>query len=157
MTDPTIALKQYLINIGMQEDADFLREGVELLSQMVMELEVEQQIGAGKHERTPERSNHRNGYRERTWETRVGEIELAIPKLRKGSYFPSLLEPRRPAEKALLAVVQEASLKGVSTRKVDALMKTMGLTGIDKSKVSRICKELDQVVEQFRNRPLQAS
>jgi len=157
MTDPTIALKQYLINIGLQDDADFLREGVELLSQMVMELEVEQQIGAGKHERTPERSNHRNGYRERTWETRVGEIEMAIPKLRKGSYFPSLLEPRRPAEKALLAVVQEAYLKGVSTRKVDALMKALGLTGIDKSKVSRICKELDQVVEQFRNRPLQAS
>ena len=126
MTDPTIALKQYLINIGMQEDADFLREGVELLSQMVMELEVEQQIGAGKHERTPERNNHRNGYRERTWETRVGEIELAIPKLRKGNYFPSLLEPRRPAEKALLAVVQEAYLKGVSTRKVDALMKALG-------------------------------
>ena len=157
MTDPTIALKQYLNNIGMQDDADFLRQGVELLSQMVMELEVEQQIGAGKHERTPERSNHRNGHRERTWETRVGEIELAIPKLRKGSYFPSLLEPRRPAEKALLAVVQEAYLKGVSTRKVDALMKALGLTGIDKSKVSRICKELDQVVEQFRNRPLQAS
>ena len=157
MTDPTIALKQYLINIGFQDDADFLREGVELLSQMVMELEVEQQIGAGKHERTPERSNHRNGYRERTWETRVGEIEMAIPKLRKGSYFPSLLEPRRPTEKALLAVVQEAYLKGVSTRKVDALMKALGLTGIDKSKVSRICKELDQVVEQFRNRPLQAS
>ena len=157
MTDPTIALKQYLINIGLQDDADFLRQGVELLSQMVMELEVEQQIGAGKHERTPERSNHSNGYRERTWETRVGEIEMAIPKLRKGSYFPSLLEPRRPAEKALLAVGQEAYLKGVSTRKVGALMKALGLTGIDKSKVSRICKELDQVVEQFRNRPLQAS
>ena len=129
-----------------------------MLSQMVMELKLEQQIGAGKHERTPERNNHRNGYRERTWETRVGEIELAIPKLRKGSYFPGgLLEPRRPAEKALLAVVQEAYLKGVSTRKVDALMKALGLTGIDKSKVSRICKELDQVAEQFRNRPLQAS
>ncbi len=105
MTDPTIALKHYLINIGLQEDADFLRDGVELLSQMVMELEVEQQIGAGKHERTPERSKNRNGYRERTWETRVGEIELAIPKLRQGSYFPSLFEPRRPAEKALLTVV----------------------------------------------------
>ena len=103
MTDPTIGLKQYLINIGLQDDADFLREGDEMLSQTVKELEVEQQIGAGKHERTPERSNHRDGYRERTWETRVGEIELAIPKLRKGSYFPSLLVPRRPAEKALLA------------------------------------------------------
>jgi transposase-like protein len=155
MTNPTIALKEYLINIGLDEDADFLREGLQLLSQMLMELEVEQQIGAGKHERTPERSNQRNGYRERAWETRVGDIELLIPKLRKGSYFPSLLDPRRPAEKALLAVVQQAYLKGVSTRKVDALVKALGLSGMDKSKVSRICKGLDQAVEQFRNRPLQ--
>jgi transposase-like protein len=157
MTDPTIALKEYLINIGLDDDADFLRQGVELLSQMLMELEVEQQIGAGKHERTPERSNYRNGYRERTWETRVGEIGLAIPKLRRGSYFPSLLDPRRPAEKALVAVIQEAYLKGVSTRKVDALVKALGLSGIDKSKVSRLCKELDQAVEEFRHRPLQPS
>lgn len=157
MTDPTIALKEYLINIGLDEDADFLRQGVELLSQMLMELEVEQQIGAGKHERTPERSNYRNGYRERTWETRVGEIDLAIPKLRWGTYFPSLLDPRRPAEKALLTVIQEAYLKGVSTRKVDALVKALGLSGIDKSKVSRICKELDQAVTEFRNRKLQSS
>lgn len=157
MTEPTIALKEYLNKIGMNKDADFLRQGVELLSQMLMEIEVEHQIGARKHQRTPKRSNYRNGYRERTWETRVGEIELAIPKMRKGSYFPSLLEPRRPAEKALLAVVQEAYLKGVSTRKVDDLLKAMGLTGIDKSKVSRICKELDQAVEQFRQRQLQES
>lgn len=157
MTEPTIALKEYLNKIGMNKDADFLRQGVELLSQMLMEIEVEHQIGARKHQRTPKRSNYRNGYRERTWETRVGEIELAIPKMRKGSYFPSLLEPRRPAEKALLAVVQEAYLKGVSTRKVDDLLKAMGLTGIDKSKVSRICKELDRAVEQFRQRQLQES
>lgn len=157
MTEPTIALKEYLNKIGMNKDADFLRQGVELLSQLLMEVEVDQQVGAKKHERTAKRSNYRNGYRERTWETRVGEIELAIPKIRKGSYFPSLLEPRRPAEKALLAVVQEAYLKGVSTRKVDGLLKAMGLTGIDKSKVSRICKELDQAVEQFRQRPLQES
>jgi len=157
MTDPTIALKAYLHSIGMNKDADFLRQGVELLSQLLMEVEVEHQVGAKKHERTPKRSNYRNGYRERTWETRVGEIELAIPKMRKGSYFPSLLEPRRPAEKALLAVVQEAYLKGVSTRKVDDLLKAMGLTGIDKSKVSRICKELDQAVAQFRQRQLQES
>lgn len=163
MTKPIITksaiagLKQYLTKIGIEDDADFLREGIQLLTQMLMEAEVEQQVGAGKHERTPERSNYRNGYRERTWQTRVGEIELAIPKLRKGSYFPSLLEPRRPTEKALLAVVQEAYLKGVSTRKVDALVKALGLTGIDKSRVSRICKELDQAVEQFRSRPLQTS
>lgn len=157
MTDPTIALKEYLYNLGMNKDADFLRQGVELLSQLLMEVEVEQQVGAKKHERTEKRSNHRNGYRQRSWETRVGEIELAIPKLRKGSYYPSLLEPRRPAEKALLAVVQEAYLKGVSTRKVDDLLKALGLTGIDKSKVSRICKELDQAVEEFRQRQLQES
>ena len=163
MTKPIITktaiteLKEYLTKIGMDEDAEFLRESVQLLSQMLMEIEVEQKVGASKHERTSERSNYRNGYRDRTWQTRVGEVELAIPKLRKGSYFPSLLEPRRPAEKALLAVVQEAYLKGVSTRKVDALLKALGLTGIDKSRVSRICKELDQSVEQFRQRPLQES
>jgi len=157
MTEPTIALKQYLINIGLEEDADFLHRGIQLLSQMLMELEVDQQIGASKHERTPERRNYRNGHRQRTWKTRVGEIDLAIPKLRKGSYYPSLLEPRRPTEKALLAVIQEAYLKGVSTRKVDALLKALGLTGIDKSSVSRICKELDHTVEEFRNRPLQES
>ena len=157
MTEPTIALKEYLYNLGMEKDADFLRQGVELLSQLLMEVEVEQQIGAKKHERTEERSNYRNGTRKRNWETRVGEIELSIPKLRQGSYYPSLLEPRRPAEKALLAVVQEAYLKGVSTRKVDDLLKALGLTGIDKSKVSRICKELDQTVEAFRQRELQES
>ena len=163
MTDPIISktaiaeMKQYLTKIGLDDDADFLREGVQLLSQMLMDLEVEQQVGAGKHERTSERRNYRNGHRQRTWKTRVGEIDLAIPKLRKGSYFPSLLEPRRPAEKALLAVIQEAYLKGVSTRKVDDLLKALGLTGIDKSSVSRICKELDHAVEEFRNRPLQES
>ena len=157
MTEVTIALKEYLYNIGMEKDADFLRQGMELLSQLLMEVEVEQQIGAKKHERSEERSNYRNGSRKRRWETRVGEIELAIPKLRRGSYYPSLLEPRRPAEQALLAVVQEAYLKGVSTRKVDDLLKALGLTGIDKSKVSRICKELDQAVEAFRQRQLQES
>ena len=105
MTKPIITktaiteLKEYLTKIGMDEDAEFLRESVQLLSQMLMEIEVEQKVGASKHERTSERSNYRNGYRDRTWQTRVGEVELAIPKLRKGSYFPSLLEPRRPAEK----------------------------------------------------------
>ena len=157
MTDPTIALKEYLYNIKMNKDADFLRQSVELLSQMLMEIEVEQQVGAGKHERTPERQTQRNGYRRRTWKTRVGEIELAIPKLRKGSYYPSLLEPRRPSEKALLAVIQEAYVRGVSTRKVDGVLKALGLTGVDKSSVSRICKELDHRVEEFRNRRLQES
>ena len=157
MAEPTIALKEYLYKMGMDKDADFLRQGVELLSHMLMEAEVDHQVGAKKHERTRKRSNYRNGYRKRSWETRVGEIELAIPKLRKGSYYPSLLEPRRTTEKALLAVVQEAYLKVVSTRKVDDLLKALGLTGIDKSKVSRINKELDQFVEPFRQRQLQAS
>lgn len=155
MTDPTIALKQYLSNIGLDSDVDFLHEAVRTLSQMLMELEVEQKTGAAKHARSPERQNQRNGYRERLWETRVGEIHLRIPKLRQGSYFPSLLEPRRRAEKALLAVVQQAYVEGVSTRKVDDLLQALGLTGIDKSKVSRICKELDAVVQEFRNRPLE--
>ena len=155
MTNPSVALKEYLINIGLDQDVDYLRESVQLLTQMVIELEAEEQIGADKHKRTPKRNNHRNGYRKRSWETRVGEIELRIPKLRKGSFFPSLLDPRRRTEKALLAVVQQAYIEGVSTRKVDDLLKALGLTGIDKSKVSRICKELDDVVEQFRNRPLE--
>ena len=157
MTNPTIALKQYLSNIGLDGDNDFLRDSVRLLTQMLIELEAKEKIGAEKHERTPERSNHRNGYRQRNWETRVGEIDLRIPKLRKGSYFPSLLQPRRRTEKALLAVVQQAYVEGVSTRKVDDLLKALGLTGIDKSKVSRICKELDELVEQFRNRPLEGA
>lgn len=157
MTDPTIALKEYLINIGLDEDADFLRQGAELLAQMLIEAEASAQIGADKYERSEERQTQRNGYRSRRWETRVGELQLSIPKLRQGSFFPSLLEPRRPAEKALLSVVQEAYVKGVSTRKVDALAKALGLDGLDKSKVSRICKELDQAVQEFRERPLQAS
>jgi len=155
MTEPTIALMEYLRQMGLDGDADFLREGVRLMSQLLMELEVEEMTGAGRYERTPERVNQRNGYRHRRWETRVGEIPLRIPKLRKRSYFPSLLEPRRRAEKALFAVVQEAYVKGVSTRKVDELLQALGLTGIDKSKVSRMCQELDELVEAFRNRSLE--
>ena len=154
MTKPTIALLEYLHKMGMDQDKDFLKESVRVMSQMVMELETQQITGADLHERTPDRKNYRNGYRERIWETRVGEIDLRIPKLRVGSYFSSLLDPRRPSEKALLAVVQQAYIEGVSTRKVDDLLKAMGLTGIDKSAVSRICKGLDEVVKEFRNRPL---
>jgi len=155
MTNPTIALTEYLHKLGVAQDKDFLQESVRMMSQMLMELEVEQQAGAARHERTPERKTYRNGYRERGWETRVGEINLRIPKLRSGSYFPSLLEPRKRAEQALLAVVQQAYVEGVSTRKVDDLLQAMGLTGIDKSQVSRICKGLDEVVQDFRNRPLE--
>jgi len=126
-----------------------------VLTQKVMEMEMEQQIGARRYERSPERRNQRNGYREREWHIRVGEIPLRIPKVREGTYFPSLLEPRRREERALLAVVQSAYVEGVSTRKVDKLLKSLGLTGIDKSKVSRICKELDEIVEGFRQRRLE--
>ncbi|MDO8691913.1 MAG: IS256 family transposase [Dehalococcoidia bacterium] len=155
MTDPTMALMEYLRNVGLEPDERFLQEGLKRLTQTVMELEAAEQIGAGRYERTPERRTYRNGHRERVWETRVGEIPLRIPKVRDGTYFPSLLEPRRRSEKALLAVVQQAYVEGVSTRRVDDLLQALGLTGIDKSRVSRICKELDEVVEPFRNRPLE--
>ena len=155
MTDPTMALMDYLRNMGLDPDESFLQEGLQRLTQTMIELEAARQIGAGCYERTPERKTYRNGHRERVWETRVGEIPLRIPKVRDGTYFPSLLEPRRRSEKALLAVVQQAYVEGVSTRRVDDLLQALGLTGIDKSRVSRICKELDEVVEPFRNRPLE--
>jgi transposase-like protein len=137
-----------------EQDGDVLREGIRVLSQALMETEVAGLIGAERHERTGERTAYRNGTRLRTWDTRVGTIELAIPKVRPGTYFPSLLQPRRRAEHALLAVVQEAYVHGVSTRKVDDLVRALGLEGISKSEVSRICAELDTAVAAFRTRPL---
>lgn len=157
MADLTITLFEYLRKMGIDLDGDFLKEGARLLAQLAVELEAEQVIGASRYERSDGRKTYRNGYRDRRWETRVGEIPLRIPKLREGTYFPSLLEPRKRSEKALLAVVQSAYVQGVSTRKVDDLLQALGLTGIDKSKVSRICKELDEVVQGFRNRPLVGS
>lgn len=138
-----------------EQDGDVLREGIRVLSQALMESEVAGLIGADRYERTSDRQTYRNGYRLRTWDTRVGTIELAIPKLRAGSYFPSLLEPRRRAERALLAVVQEAYVHGVSTRKVDDLLRALGLDGMSKSEVSRICAELDGEVAAFRSRGLE--
>ena len=155
MTDVTMTLMDYLRKVGVDLDGDFLREGMRLLAQLAIELEAEQVIGAGRYERSPHRRTYRNGYRDRVWETRVGEVPLRIPKLREGSFFPSLLEPRRRWEKALVAVVQTAYVQGVSTRKVDALLQALGLTGVDKSKVSRVCRQLDEVVQAFRNRPLE--
>lgn len=137
-----------------EQDGDVLREGIRVLSQALMESEVAGLIGAERYERTGERQTYRNGYRLRTWDTRVGTIELAIPKLRAGSYFPSLLEPRRRAERALHAVVQEAYVHGVSTRKVDDLVRALGLDGMSKTEVSRICAELDVEVAAFRSRSL---
>jgi transposase-like protein len=137
-----------------EQDGDVLREGIRVLSQALMESEVAGLIGAERHERTDARSGWRNGTRTRTWDTRMGTIELAIPKVKPGTYFPSLLQPRRRAEHALLAVVQEAYVHGVSTRKVDDLVKALGVDGISKSEVSRICSELDTAVAAFRTRPL---
>jgi transposase-like protein len=129
-------------------------EGIRVLSQALMESEVAGLIGAERHERTGDRTAYRNGSRTRTWDTRVGTIELAIPKVRPGTYFPSLLQPRRRAEHALLAAIQEAYVHGISTRKVDDLVKALGLDGISKSEVSRIVGELDPLVAAFRTRPL---
>ena len=136
---------------------DFLRESLTWVCQQLMEAEVSELIGAERGARVPEeRLTHRNGYRERTWATRAGEIELATPKIRRGSYFPSFLEPRRRSEQALVAVVQEAYVAGVSTRKVDQVVESLGLR-ISKSEVSRICQGLDEQVEAFRQRPLEGS
>ena len=138
-------------------DMDFLREGLRVLTQGIMDAEVTTQIGADYGEHTPARLTQRNGYRERPWDTRVGTVDLRIPKLREGNYFPSLLEPRRRSERALLAVVQQAYVEGVSTRRIDDLVKALGCAGISKSQVSRICEELDVVVEAFLQRRLDGS
>src|SRR6266568_4535160 len=128
---------------------------VGLAAQRLMELEVGSLTGAAHGERSAERINHRNGYRDRVWETRAGAVELRIPKLRRSSYFPGFLEPRRMAEKALAAVIQEAYIQGVSTRSVDELVRAMGMTGISKSQVSRLCGEIDGKVAAFLDRPLE--
>jgi len=136
-------------------DTDFLREMIGFTAQRLMELDVESLTGAPHGARAPDRLTHRNGYREREWETRAGTVELRIPKLRKGSYFPGFLEPRRMAEKALTAVIQEAYVQGISTRSVDDLVQAMGMSGISKSQVSRLCGEIDDKVQTFLNRPLE--
>ena len=152
-----IGLSELLRKAMIEQDAGFLKEGVRVLSQVLMEMEVEEHVGAGRHERSAERVGQRNGYRERSWDTRVGTVELKVPRVRDSSYFPSLLEPRRKAERALSAVVQEAYVHGVSTRKVDELVKALGMTGISKSRVSELCEELDEEVERFRDRPLEGA
>jgi transposase-like protein len=152
MTDEMMGLQNLL---GKSADTDFLREMIGFAAQRLMELEVEGLTGAGHGERSAERMTHRNGYRDRDWETRAGTVELRIPKLRQGSYYPGFLEPRRLAEKALTAVIQEAYIQGISTRSVDDLVKAMGMTGISKSQVSRLCAEIDDKVATFLNRPLE--
>jgi putative transposase len=152
MTDDKIALRA-LLEKG--SDATFLREMIGFAAQRLMELESESLCGAGRGERSADRRNQRNGYRERDWETRAGTVELRIPKLRRGSYFPAFLEPRRLAEKALTAVIQEAYIQGISTRSVDELVKAMGMEGIGKSQVSRLCGEIDERVQTFLSRPIE--
>ena len=154
MVRESVDLLELLRKQAAGGDLDFLREAVAVLAEAVMEAEVAAQIGAGHGERSPDRTTWRNGYRPRRWDTRAGSIELQIPKLRQGSYFPALLEPRRRAERALLAVVQQAYVEGVSTRRVDDLVRSLGCEGISKSQVSRICAELDGVVASFLERPL---
>src|SRR5512145_1680019 len=136
-------------------DADLLKQMIQYVAQRMMEMDAESLCAAAFGERSPERSNSRNGYRDRLWETRAGSVDLKIPKLRKGSYFPGFLEPRRTAEKALAAVIQEAYVQGVSTRSVDELVKAMGMSGISKSQVSRLCAEIDERVNAFLTRPIE--
>jgi putative transposase len=146
--------EEVVAKLMSDEHADLLRESLRWMVEQLMEVEVSELIGAELGERTPDRATHRNGYRARRWDTRAGEIELQIPKLRRGSYFPSFLEPRRRSEQALLNVVQQAYVTGVSTRKVDQLVESLGLR-ISRSEVSRIAQGLDEQVEAFRQRPLE--
>ncbi len=152
MTDDKIALRA-LLEKG--SDTTFLREMIGFAAERLMALETESLCNAAPGERSADRQNQRNGYRDRDWQTRAGTVELRIPKLRHGSYFPGFLEPRRMAEKALTAVIQEAYIQGVSTRSVDALVKTLGMEGISKSQVSRLCGEIDERVHAFLDRPIE--
>ena len=152
MTDERMPLIELLQKAG---EADFLRTIAETVLQMLMEADVESVIGAGRHERSAERLNWRNGYRERSLDTRLGSLSLKIPKLRQGSYFPPFLEARKTTEKALVAVIQEAWIGGISTRRVDELVQAMGLAGISKSQVSKLCKDIDERVNAFLNRPVE--
>jgi putative transposase len=152
MTDDRMALIELLQKSG---DGDFLRAVAEAVLQILMEADVEGLIGAGRHARTGDRLNYRNGYRERSLDTRLGSLQRRIPKLRQGSYFPPFLEPRKTAEKALVTVIQEAWIGGVSTRRVDELVQAMGLAGISKSQVSKLCKDIDERVNAFLERPIE--
>jgi putative transposase len=151
MTEDRLLIEELAAKGGQP---DFLRTIAENVLQLIMEADVDGLIGAGRHERSSERATWRNGYRDRSLDTRVGTLNLKIPKLRAGSYFPGFLEPRKMVEKALVAVIQEAWIGGVSTRRVDELVQAMGMTGISKSTVSKLCKDIDERVHAFLKRPL---
>ena len=140
--------------LAKHDQGDFLRGIAEAVLQLIMETDVEGIIGAGRHERSGERTTWRNGYRERALDTRLGTLNLRVPKLRKGSYFPGFLEAPKASEQALVAVIQEAWIRGVSTRHVDEMVQAMGLSGISKSPVSKLCKDIDERVGEFLTRPL---
>jgi putative transposase len=151
MTDDRLPLAELM---AKADDGDFLRSVAESVLQILMEADVEGMIGASRYERSGERATYRNGYRDRALDTRLGTLNLKIPKLRTGSYFPGFLEPRRTVEKALVSVIQEAWIAGVSTRRVDDLVQAMGLSGISKSTVSKLCKDIDERVNSFLRRQL---
>jgi putative transposase len=153
MARDSMNLTSFVGKLLKEDDADILRDGIRALAQMIMDAEVSSKIGAAPYERSETRAAYRNGYRIRAWDTRVGTVELKIPKITSGTYFPSLLDPRKRAEKALQAVIVEAYVKGVSTRKVDDLVRALGIDGISKSEVSRISKSLDEDVKAFLSRP----